>query len=141
MLSGNDEDDDQVVKMMTKTTKRERVLKVGIMSEEAMRERMIGIATGDIVPKRSDPKIWFSTLKTASEVLCDSNRELLKTIVEKKPQTYQELAAMSGRGAGNLGRTLNRFEKYGIIDIQRNARKKRPIAKAYNFDIQARMPC
>lgn len=61
-------------------------------------------------------------------------------IVEEKPQSYQELADMSGRKPSNLGRTLKTLEQYGIVDIKRKAHAKMPVAKAFNFDIQARMP-
>lgn len=116
-----------------------KVIKIGIMPADAFRERMIDIAAGRVVPKRGEPKIWFSSLKSATEVLSDANRELLKMIVEEKPQSYQELAVMSGRKPSNLGRTLKTLEQYGIVHIKRRARVKQPIAKAYNFDIQARM--
>lgn len=117
-----------------------KVIKVGIMPEAAFRDRMIDIAAGRIVPKRGEPKIWFHSLKSATEILSDSNRELLKMIVEEKPQSYQELAAMSGRQPGNLGRTLKTLEMYGIIDIKQTARVKRPVARAFEFDFQLRMP-
>ncbi len=110
------------------------------MPAEAIQRRMIDMAAGSIVPKRGEPKIWFHSLKSATEILSDSNRELLKMIVEEKPQSYQELAEMSGRKPSNLGRTLKTLEQYGIIDIKRKAHAKMPVAKAYNFDIQARMP-
>ena len=117
-----------------------KVIKVGVMPANAIQQRMIDIAAGRIVPKRGEPKIWFHSLKSATEILSDSNRELLKMIVEEKPQSYQELADMSGRKPSNLGRTLKTLEQYGIVSIKRKAQAKMPVAKAYNFDIQARMP-
>ena len=93
-----------------------------------------------IMSNRGEPKIWFRSLKSATEILGDSNRELLKMIVEEKPQLYQELADMSGRKPSNPGRTLKTLERYEIIDIKRKAHAKMPVAKTYNFDIQARMP-
>ena len=119
---------------------RTKVIKIGIMPEDAFNERMIDIAAGRVVPKRGDPKIWFHSLKSATEILSDANRELLKMIVEEKPQSYQELAEMSGRAPGNLGRTLKTLQMYGIVDIKRTARVKRPIAKAFEFDFQLRDP-
>jgi predicted transcriptional regulator len=117
-----------------------KVIKVGVMPADAIQQRMIDIAAGRIVPKRGEPKIWFHSLKSATEILSDSNRELLKMIVEDKPRSFQELADMSGRKPSNLGRTLKTLEQYGIIDIKRKAHTKMPVAKAFNFDIQARMP-
>ena len=51
-------------------------------------------------------------------------------IVEEKPQSYQELAEMSGRKPSNLGRTLKTLEQYRIIDIKQSAQVKRPVAIA-----------
>ena len=45
-------------------------------------------------------------------------------IVEEKPQSYQELAEMSGRKPSNLGRTLKTLEQYGIIDIKQSAQEE-----------------
>ena len=120
---------------------RAKVIKIGIMPADAFMERMINIAAGRVVPKRGEPKIWFHSLKSATEVLSDSNRELLRMIVEEKPGSYKELALMSGRKESNLSRTLKTLEKYGLVDIKQEARVKRPIAKAYDFDIQTRTAC
>lgn len=120
---------------------KSKVIKIGIMPEDAFNERMIDIAAGRVVPKRGEPKIWFHSLKSATEILSDANRELLKMIVEEKPQSYKELAEMSGRKPSNLGRTLKTLEQYGIIDIEQVVHTKRPVAKAWNFDFQARIPC
>jgi predicted transcriptional regulator len=116
-----------------------KVIKVGVMPADAIQQRMIDIAAGRVSPKRGEPKIWFHSLKSATEILSDSNRELLKMIVEEKPRSYQELANMSGRKPSNLGRTLKTLEQYGIVSIKRTAHAKMPVAKAFNFDIQARM--
>ena len=63
-------------------------------------------------------------------------------IVEEKPQSYQELVEMSGRKPSNLGRTRKKaLEQYGIIDIKQSAQVKKPVATAWNFDFQARIPC
>lgn len=103
-------------------------------------ERGVKKTAPRVVPKRGEPKIWFDSLKPASEILSDSNRELLKMIVEEKPQSYQELADMTGRKPSNPGRNLKTLGQYGIVDIKRKAHAKMPVAKTYNFDIQARMP-
>jgi len=52
----------------------------GIMTQEKIRERMLAIAKGEYKPKPSEPKIWFTSMKSLAEVLSDDNRALLKTI-------------------------------------------------------------
>jgi predicted transcriptional regulator len=54
-----------------------KTLKIGIASQEKIRARVLGIARGKIKPKASDPKIWFTSMRSLSQVLSDENRALL----------------------------------------------------------------
>ena len=112
-----------------------KTVKIGVMSEDKLRQYMLDIAAGRIVPKRGAPKIWFHSIKSLAEVLSDNNRALLKIIADKEPETIKELAQLSGRQPSNLGRTLKTFESYGFIKMEKTARTKKPVAKAVDFDI------
>jgi predicted transcriptional regulator len=112
-----------------------KTIKIGVMPEKKLRQYMLDIAAGKIIPKRGTPKIWFHSMKSLAEVLSDNNRALLKIIADEKPETIKELAQLSGRQPSNLGRTLKTFEYYGFIKFEKRARKKKPIAKAIDFDI------
>ena len=57
---------------------------VGIMPQEKIRERLLAIARGELKPKASDPKIWFTSMRSLAEVLSDDNRALLKAIRDTK---------------------------------------------------------
>ncbi len=112
-------------------------LKIGIMPREQFQRRVVDIAIGRVEVKHGEPKIWFNSMKSLSEVLSDHNVRLLKLIDEHQPETLAELAEISGRKPGNLGRTLKTMEKYGIVELQKyDSRKIRPVAKATEFDIQ-----
>ncbi len=111
-------------------------LKIGIMSREQFQRRTIDIAAGIIVPKRGEPKIWFSSMKSLGEVLSDNNVRLLKLINEHHPETLSELARLSGRQTSNLSRTLKTMEKYGIVELRKHDQKVQPVTKATEFDIQ-----
>ncbi len=112
-------------------------LKIGIMPREQFQRHMIDIAAGKTKPRRGEPKIWFSSMKSLGEVLSDNNVRLLKLINEHQPETLKELAELSGRKSSNLSRTLKTMEKYGIVELRKhNSRKVQPIAKATEFDIQ-----
>ena len=112
-------------------------LKIGIMPREQFQRRTVDIAAGKIKLKRGEPKIWFSSMKSLSEVLSDNNVRLLKLINEHQPETLKELAELSGRESSNLSRTLKTMEKYGIVELRKHdSRKVQPIAKATEFDIQ-----
>ena len=111
-------------------------LKIGIMPREQFQQRVLDIAAGKISPKRSDPKVWFSSMKSLGEVLSDNNIRLLKIIYEHHPETIKELSDLSGRQPSNLSRTLKTMEKYGIVELKKNARSVQAITKATEFDIQ-----
>jgi len=52
-------------------------------------------------------------------VLSAGNRELLRVIAEKAPNSLDELAQITGRAKSNLSRTLKTMEGYGIIRLER----------------------
>ena len=61
-----------------------KIIKVGIASQEKIRERMLAIAKGEFKPKPSDPRIWFTSMRSLSQVLSDKNRTLSDVI--RKPR-------------------------------------------------------
>ena len=110
---------------------------VGIMPQEKIRERVLAIARGDYKPKATDPKIWFTSMRSLAEVLSDDNRALLKVIQDTKPRSISTLAEMTGRTPGNLSRTLKTMSNYGFVEIKRENRHVRPVAKFTEFRIVA----
>jgi len=64
-------------------------------------------------------------------------RALLKVIQDTKPQSISTLAEMTGRKPGNLSRTLKTMSNYGFVEMKRENRQVRPIAKATEFRIVA----
>lgn len=110
---------------------------IGIMPQEQIRERMLAIARGEYKPKPSEPKVWFTSMRSLAEVLSDDNRALLKVIMEIKPESISALAEATGRRQGNLSRTLKMLSNYGIVEMRRENRHVRPIAKASKFRIVA----
>jgi len=107
------------------------------MPQEKIRARMLAIARGEYRPKPGEPRIWFTSMKSLAEVLSDENRALLKIIAEMKPESITALAGATGRKPGNLSRTLKTMSNYGIVDMRREKRHMRPIAKATEFRIIA----
>ncbi|HRK39021.1 MAG TPA: transcriptional regulator [Burkholderiaceae bacterium] len=82
-----------------------KAIVVGILPQDRIRERMLAIARGEYKPKTTEPKIWFTSMRSLAEVLSDENRALLKVIQDTKPQSISTLAEMTGRKPGNLSRT------------------------------------
>ncbi|MBU3712749.1 MAG: helix-turn-helix domain-containing protein [Limnohabitans sp.] len=114
-----------------------KTIVVGIMPQEKIRERVLAIARGDYKPKATDPKIWFTSMRSLAEVLSDDNRALLKVIQDAKPQSISSLADITGRKPSNLSRTLKTMSNYGFVEMRRESKHVRPIAKATDFRIVA----
>ncbi|MEY2660842.1 MAG: hypothetical protein RLZZ123_2014 [Pseudomonadota bacterium] len=110
---------------------------IGILPQEKIRERMLAIARGDYKPKTTEPKIWFTSMRSLAEVLSDENRALLKVIQNTKPQSISILADLTGRKPSNLSRTLKTMSNYGFVEMRRESKHVRPIAKCTDFRILA----
>jgi len=110
---------------------------IGILPQEKIRERMLAIAKGDYKPKRGEPKVWFTSMKSMAEVLSDKNRALLHVIADFKPESLQDLARETDRQPGNLSRTLKKLESYGFVELKKNNKRIIPVAKATQFEIHA----
>ena len=114
-----------------------KVVAIGIMPQEKIRARVLAIAKGKYKPKEGEPKIWFTSMRSLAEVLSDENRALLRVIRDAKPASLAALAQMTGRKPSNLSRTLKTLANYGVVEIRREKKVIRPIAKATEFLIRA----
>ncbi len=114
-----------------------KVIRIGIASQEQIRERVLAIARGEIKPRTTDPKIWFTSMRSLSQVLSDENRALLEVIRTSRPSSISELASITGRKQGNLSRTLRTMSRYGLVKMQRVDRCVRPIVQADSYQITA----
>lgn len=114
-----------------------KAVMIGIMPQEKIRERVLSIARGEYKPKRSEPKVWFTSMKSVVEVLSDENRVLLHIIKDTKPESLKILAEATGRKPSNLSRTLKTLASYGFVELNRENKTVRPIAKATEFEILA----
>lgn len=116
-----------------------KTIKIGIISPEKYIQRTIDIAARRYKPKSDEPKIWFPNMKTCMEVLCEENVYLLDLIAKQKPDTFKQLEDMSGRGQGNLSKTLRKLESYHLLRIVKNKNKLlKPVATTSNFEIMVR---
>jgi predicted transcriptional regulator len=126
-----------------------KVIRVGIMPMDAMRTYTLAIARGEHKPKADEPKVWFTSMKSFAEVLSDENRELLRVIFDRKPESISALERLTGRKANNISRTLRTMERYGLVRLEegvrgRGRRAVRPVAAAravrLEVDIAGRAP-
>ena len=114
-----------------------KAIVIGILPQDRIRERMLAIASGQYKPRPGEPRIWFTSMRSLAEVLSDENRALLRVIRDAKPASISSLAGMTGRSPGNLSRTLKTMANYGFVEMRRENRQVRPIAKASEFKIMA----
>jgi predicted transcriptional regulator len=115
-----------------------KAITVGILPQDQMRARVLGIAKGQIKAKPGDPKVWFTSMRSLAEVLSDENRALLKVIWDTKPESIAVLAQQTHRKPSNLSRTLKTMANYGFVEMRAvNGRQVQPIAKAVDFKILA----
>ena len=114
-----------------------KTIVVGILPQEKIRERLLSIARGEYKPKATEPKIWFTSMRSLAEVLSDDNRALLKVIQQVKPHSIALLADITGRKQGNLSRTLKTMANYGFVEMKRENKFMRSIAKCTDFRIVA----
>ena len=104
-----------------------------------MKRCIVGIrrpGESEVAAKGKDfPTVWFPSMATMAAVLSEDNRALLRIIRDAKPKTLTELAALSGRQAPNLSRTLRMMESYGLVMLKKNIREIEPITLATSFAI------
>jgi predicted transcriptional regulator len=113
-----------------------KILKIGIISREDYQKRTIAIARGAYKPKSDEPKIWFESLQSMAQVLSNENRELLKVIINNKPNSLKELETVTGKKSSNLSRTLSMMARYGIVKLERHSRNIRPVVMATDFKVE-----
>lgn len=122
-------------------------MKIGIMSPAEMRARTIAIAKGEYVPRAGEPKVWFPSLESVAQLLSEGNRAMLRAIAAAQPESIAEAAKVVDRKPGNLSRTLNTMERYGIVRLvrdgsthKRGRKPVKPVVQATDFDIQTFSP-
>jgi predicted transcriptional regulator len=113
-----------------------KIMKVGVISREDYIKRTIAIAKGNYKPRKDEPKIWFESLQSMSQVLSSENQELLKVIIDNKPKSLSELEKLSHRKKSNLSRTLKTLERYGIVELLKEEGRLVPKVKATDFEVE-----
>jgi len=99
-----------------------KTLKIGIADYDRMKARTMAIARGEHKSVRSEPTVWFASIKSFAKVLSGRNRELLETIARESPNSLTELAELAGRSKSNLSRTLKTMSRYGLVELSEGKR-------------------
>lgn len=115
-----------------------KIIRVGIATQEEIQKRTVDIAAGRIKPKPTDPKIWFTSLRSVSTLLSDENRGILRVISSSKPDSITCLAEITGIKQKRLSHILNKMSHYGFVELKRLGQVTQPIAKVSKFIIELR---
>ncbi len=110
------------------------------------------VARGVRKVRPDEPRIWiesregkpgeertvqFTSLEAGAKLLSAKNRELLRLIVTREPQSVTELADLAHRAPQNVQRTLRRLSAAGIVRLSRGeGRAIRPIVTARKVHIE-----
>ena len=101
--------------------------------------------TRDIVAGRrrrsaDDPDVWFTSVESFAKVLSERNRALLAMIADKRPDSIDALASLSGRAKGNLSRTLHTMERYGFVRLEKGqGRKLKPVVTFRRVELRLKL--
>lgn len=113
-------------------------VRIGIMSEDLIRTRMLAIASGSYKPQPDEPKMWYTSLATIAQTLRPENIDLLNLIGRERPESLSELAELTGRAPSNLSNTLHKLEAKGFVRFEKKShRKMKPVALFTDFEIVA----
>lgn len=110
--------------------------RIGIMSEQLVRARVLAIAQGKYKPAKDEPKIWYASLNAISQILNPENIKLLRLIDAERPESITTLAELSGRSKSNLSNTLKSLSEKGFVRLEKGEGKNlKPVALYTDFEI------
>ena len=110
--------------------------RIGIMSEDLVRTRMIAITQGKYKPADDEPKVWYTSLNAVSQLLKPENISLLRMIEAERPESLSVLAELSGRKLSNLSNTLKSLCNKGFARLEKGQGKNiKPVALYTDFEI------
>jgi predicted transcriptional regulator len=87
---------------------------------------MRAVARGEKPAPADAARPSFESVEAVIRLLTPENRQLLAVIRDRKPQSINELAEMTGRAAPNLTRTLAKLEAVGFVRMRTVERRKVP---------------
>lgn len=110
--------------------------RIGIMSEQLLRARVLAIAQGKYKPAEDEPKVWYTSLNAVSQILNPENIALLRLIDTERPDSVTSLAELSGRKKSNLSNTLKSLCEKGFVRLEKGeGRNIKPVALYTDFEI------
>jgi predicted transcriptional regulator len=107
-----------------------------IQSHQSLRDEMKAVARGERPAPQDAALPSFNSVEALMRLLTPENRRLLAVIRDRQPQSVAELAAITGRAAPNLTRTLAKLEAVGFVRMRTVARRKVPTAAVRTLRVE-----
>ncbi|HXT79797.1 MAG TPA: hypothetical protein VN702_09540 [Acetobacteraceae bacterium] len=79
---------------------------------------MRAVARGECLAALDAAHASIESAEALLRLLTPENRNLMKVIRDKKPQSVAELARLTKRAESNLLRTLAKLEAFGLIEMK-----------------------
>jgi predicted transcriptional regulator len=101
-----------------------------------LRAEMKAVARGEKPAPADAARPSFESAEVLLRLLTPDNRELLRMIRDKHPQSVAELARLSKRAQPNLLRTLGKLEAFGLIEMTASGNRRVPKSKITRVSVQ-----
>lgn len=97
-----------------------------IQNMNDLEAEMRAVARGEKPAPADAARTSFESVEALIRLLTPENRKLMAIIRDRKPQSINELAEITGRAAPNLTRTLAKLEAVGFLQMRTVERRKVP---------------
>ena len=107
-----------------------------IQSMNDLEDEMRAVARGEKPARADAARPSFESVEALIRLLTPENRRLLAIIRDRKPQSINELAEITGRAAPNLTRTLAKLEAVGFVRMRTVKRRKVPMTAVHRLHVE-----
>jgi len=97
-------------------------IRIGVASDQEIRQRMLDIAAGRITPTAQEPKIWVRSVDEFRKLMSEKNVNLLAAIRTQHPKSISELAQNIHEDQGNLTKRLKMLASFGLVELEEGER-------------------
>lgn len=99
-------------------------IRIGVASDQEIRQRMLDIAAGRTKPSAQDPKIWVRSVDEYRKLMSEKNVNLLAAIRSQHPRSISELAQNIQEDQGNLTKRLKMLASFGLVKLEEGERTR-----------------
>ena len=101
-----------------------------------LEDEMRAVARGEKPAPADAARPSFESVEALIRLLTPENRRLLAVIRDRRPQSINELAEITGRAASNLTRTLAKLEAVGFVQMRTVERRKVPTPAVHRLHVE-----